>query len=456
MSFLIYDLTFLVLCTAFVVWFLHKNKKNLKREGVMYLYRTKLGIKAINYTSKKFSKTLHVLKYVSIVVGIILMITMVWMFGQTAYIYAKFPQITQIIKAPPIAPLIPYFPELFGVTSFFPPFYFIYFIIALLIVAVVHEFSHGIFMKLFNMKIKSTGFAFLGPFLGAFVEEDKGQMYKRKNLEQMAVLSAGVFANIIFALIFFLLLVGFFFLSFQPAGYIFNSYSYSFIPVQAIKSVNESGNYTILMTENQTFYLDSILKQQLSKNLSIISAYDAAPAIEVALKGAIIQINDKKIRNQEDLQNFLKSSDPGESVLIKTNYNEKILEFNLTLGENPTNNSIGYLGIGRLNTQPNGFVGKLLNYFMKFKDPSVYYAPRYNGQLAVFIYDLLWWIMIINLLVGLFNMLPVGILDGGRFFYLLVLSATKSEKVSKNVYKIVSIAIGLLLVLILFFWFIAL
>ena len=62
--------------------------------------------------------------------------------GQTLSIYILHPEITKIIKAPPIAPLIPYFPKLFGMESFFPPFYFTYFIVALAIVAVVHELSH--------------------------------------------------------------------------------------------------------------------------------------------------------------------------------------------------------------------------------------------------------------------------------------------------------------------------
>ena len=40
--------------------------------------------------------------------------------------------------------------------------------------------------------------------------------------------------------------------------------------------------------------------------------------------------------------------------------------------------------------------------------------------------------MIINLLVALFNMLPLGFLDGGRFFYLTFLGLTGSEKVAKG------------------------
>ena len=45
---------------------------------------------------------------------------------------------------------------------------------------------------------------------------------------------------------------------------------------------------------------------------------------------------------------------------------------------------------------------------------------------------------IINLLVALFNMLPLGILDGGRFFYLTVWGITRSEKVGKKAYSLMT------------------
>ena len=156
------------------------------------MYRTKLGMRAIEKFSSKFSKLLHIMKYPIVILGFGLMAMMIFLLCQTVYIYVTFPQISQIIKAPPIMPLIPYFPQIFGVESLMPPFYFMYFILALLIVAVVHEFSHGIYMRLFNTKIKSTGFAFLGPVLGAFVEQDDKDFHKKKNFEQMVVLGAAI------------------------------------------------------------------------------------------------------------------------------------------------------------------------------------------------------------------------------------------------------------------------
>ena len=44
---------------------------------------------------------------------------------------------------------------------------------ALAIVAIPHEFAHGIFARLNNLRVKSSGFALFGPILAAFVEPDE-------------------------------------------------------------------------------------------------------------------------------------------------------------------------------------------------------------------------------------------------------------------------------------------
>jgi membrane-associated protease RseP (regulator of RpoE activity) len=458
-AFFVYDLVFLGLFILFVILFLYKNRRNLQTEKFLglpvFLYRAKWGMKAIEKVGQKSAKVLHIVKYFSIALGFVLMAGILYVIGKSVYIYAAFPQITQIIKAPPVAPLIPYFPQIFGVESFFPPFYFTYFIIALAIVAIVHEFSHGIFMRLYKIRIKSTGFAFFGPFLGAFVEEEKKQFVKKSNIGQMSVLSAGVFANIVFALIFFLLLAGFFYVSFEPAGYIFNSYSYSVIPAAAISIGNQTGDFSEIFYQNKSYFLDERLRTQLDRNLSMIAAYDDAPAFRAGLKGAITEINGAKITSSESLREFISMTSPGDEIIVKTIESGEIKSYNIILGENPSNSSRGYLGVANLPLQREGIISAFLNLF-SFKNPSIYYAPSYDGDFVIFIYDLLWWVMIINFLVALFNMLPLGILDGGRFFYLAVLSVTKSEKFSAAAFRFVSMLIGFAFLLLIFFWLIAL
>ena len=454
-SFWIYDVGFLVLFSLFVVWFLMSRKKSLSREGIIFMYRTKFGMKAINYIGDNFKKTLHSLKYVIIGVGFVLMGVMVWMMGQTVSIYVLYPEITKLIKAPPIAPLIPYFPKLFGMESFFPPFYFTYFIVALAIVAIVHEFSHGIFMRLFKVRIKSTGLVFLGPILGAFVEQDDKSFKKKAKLEQMSVLGAGVFANVIFALIFYGLYVGFFFSSFAASGYIFNTYAVSVVPLENVTGIEEVGNLTKVLATDGIYYLDDGLAVQLNQSDGeYLIAYPEAPAVLAGMRGAIIQADDVKITGQDKLREFLENKNPGERVIFKTEDAEGVKEYNILLGEHPDDSSRAYLGVGHNVVQRRGVIQNSLGWFMSFKDSTTLYKPTWDGEFVYFVYHLLWWVMIINLLVALFNMLPLGMLDGGRFFYLAVLGIFKSEKVAKWAYKISMYLILFAFVLMMFFWFI--
>ena len=333
-DFWIYDVGFMILFSGFVAWFLNSRKKDLSREGIIFMYRTKFGIDVIKYIGDNFKRGLHKIKYLIVGVGFVLMGAMIWMLGQTVSIYLLHPEITKIIKAPPIAPLIPYFPKLFGMESFFPPFYFTYFIVALAIVAIVHEFSHGIYMRLFKIKIKSTGLVFLGPILGAFVEQEDKSFKKKKKLEQMTVLGAGVFANLLFALIFYGLYVAFFFSSFAASGYIFNSYGVGVVPLENITEFSNDSEVLIkITTDSGNYYLDERLAVQLTQNNGqYLIAYSEAPAVLAGMRGAIIQADDVKIDGQDKLREFLENKDPGESVKFITEDNEGIKEYDIVLG----------------------------------------------------------------------------------------------------------------------------
>ena len=455
-DFWIYDVGFLILFSIFVVWFLHSRRKDLSREGIMFMYRTKFGIKIINYIGDKFKRILYSLRYLIVGLGFVLMGAMLWMLGQTVSIYLLHPEITKLIKAPPIAPLIPYFPKLFGMQNYFPPFYFTYFIVALAIVAIVHEFSHGVFMRLFKVKIKSTGLVFLGPILGAFVEQDDKSFKKKKKLERMTVLGAGVFANIIFALIFYLLYVGFFFTSFAASGYVFNTYGVGIVPLENITGYSNSSNGLLKMTTTDgNYYLDENLATQLvQSNGEYLIAYPEAPAVLSGMRGAIIQADDVKINGQDKLREFLENKRPGDSVKFVTEEEDEIKEYDIVLGEHPENSSRAYLGVGHSVVSKQGLIQSFLGKFMEFKESSTLYKPTWDGKFVYFIYHLLWWIMIINLLVALFNMLPLGMLDGGQFFYLSMLGIFRSEKAAKMITKVAGYIILFSFVLMMFFWFI--
>ncbi|MDP2628521.1 MAG: site-2 protease family protein [Nanoarchaeota archaeon] len=463
------DLLLLALFVILISFFLYKNRKNLGQEGWLMLYRTKWGIKLIDYVGKKYQKTLKILSYISIATGYVLMVGIVILIIQSVYLYFT-SSILQNFKAPPVAPLIPYFPKIFGLEGFFPEFYFIDFIIAILIVATVHEFSHGIFARRYNIRIKSTGFAFLKYFpaiFGAFVEQDDKQMTKKTKFSQMSVLSAGVFANIITSILFYFILFLFFSVSFSATGVGFNSYSYSIVNVSKIDSVNgievnNIQNYDNLLenleeeglnefsAEDKNYIASKKFLENQKENQGLIILYNDAPAIRAGIGNIILKINGEATTSLEKLESELKKYSPGDVVEIETLESSDIKKYNVELKENPNDKTRVWLGVGFLSQKQSGVIGKTISYFPSYKEPYVYYEPK--NELSSFIKDLLWWIVIINLLVGFFNMLPLGILDGGRFFYLTILSITKSEKIAKKFFSIVSLLIFLLFFLLLARW----
>jgi len=476
MSFLIYDISFLVLFSVFVAIFLYKRKQRLQREGPLFLYRTRVGLKFIEYIGKRFKNQLRWIQYISIVTGYILMTVMLLLLGQLVYLYFKFPEIVKAIKIPPIMPLIPYLPRLFNI-EFLPPFYFTYWIIILAIVAIAHEFSHGIFARFHKIKIKSTGFGFLGPFLAAFVEPDEKQLKRKSKISQISVLSAGSFANLVVCILFIILLGGFFNISHVEAGSIFNTYTFSIINISSItmigdkvvsnpdvdiilRNLNQDNKFTKIKVDEKSYLIDNAALfsklesiNQTEEEINSIIAYDDLPAINANLQGVIIEFNGVKIRNNDDLKSELVKYKPGDSVEIKTKLDGEIKRYNIILAEAPDNTGRAYIGIGIIHPSRSGIIGKFYSVFSLFKDPATHYEQKFGGELIIFIYNLLWWIILINISVALVNMLPLGIFDGGRVFYLTVLAILKSEKKAKKFFIAITYFLLFLFLALMASWF---
>lgn len=454
MSFVIYDLIFLVVFCFFLAWFFYTRRKKVDRElGIMFLYKTQWGVKMIERFSKRYQRILRGLQYIIVSTGYLLMTLIVYMMGRSILMYIfDSKEIVKTIDAPPIAPVIPYFPQLFGMESFFPPLYFTYFLIALVIVMFVHEFAHGIYMRLYGIKIKSTGVAAFGPILGAFVEQDEKDMRSKKNFEQRVVLAAGTFANIVTGLFFLAIFISFFYLSFIPVGYIFTGYAMGVADVDSVTGIgNLDDELTEIYINNRTFLLDENLKQQLEKeDLEVYQVLFDAPAVRAGLEGAIISINGKETIGQRGLTEVLSEFKPGDEVEIKTIVNGEERLYNLVLDQHPQNPEMVYLGVTNSLMSMTNFVSLLSP-----QNPTVYYETSWDGEFVFFIYYLLFWIMFLNIMVALFNMLPLGILDGGRFFELTILSITKSEDVANKFYKFLTYAILFGFLIMMVFWYFA-
>jgi len=471
MSFLAYDMTFLGIFVIFLGIFLYVKRKNLKREGILLLYKTSWGIKLIHRVGEKHQNFLKYLGYVSIAVGYLLTAGVIYLVGRIVWIYVFNASFVRAVKIPPVMPLVPYINKIVPNLGL-PPFYFTYWIIIIAVVAVFHEFAHGIFAARSKVKIRSTGFGFfpffLPIFLAAFVEPDEKQIQKKKISEQLAVLSGGTFANLITAIVAFGLLVGFFFLVFVPSGVSFVTYPSAYVTTpsiiavgnqsfvnpsyqQVLDSMNSKGLNEIKARGGDFLATKNLIEAQ-NKTPKILKMYYDAPAIKANLQGIITSIDGQRITNYDKLGNVLHEYSPGQTITVTTLLNSSVEKNNtIVLGENPGNSSEAFLGVAFSEQGSNGVLGKLYTILSSFKGSDIYYTSRI-GDLGIFIYNLLWWLAIIAVSVALINMLPMGIFDGGRFFYLTILGITKKEKVAKWAYKAMTYLFLAALVVVMAFW----
>ena len=469
MTFVYYDLILLLIFIIGISTFLYKNKKNIKTEGQMVLYPTQWGIIQIEKFGEKHPKFMKAVSYTSIVLGYILMIAAVYFLYQVVSVYLLRADVVRAVKIPPIMPLIPYLPQMFSI-SWLPNFYFTYWIIILAIVAITHEFAHGIVAIYHKVKVKTTGFGFFPKifpiFLAAFVELDEKAMAKKSKFKQLSVLSAGVFANILTTIIAIILMAIFFTFAFTAQGVNFDTYDYKIVNMSntQIYSINgfalnnsdaiqnslnnsnlikvntSSGNYLA----TQEMLLNPVT---VGKDVFYIMYY-YSPAAKANLSGTIIQINGKNITSFKQLSSTLKNKTVGENISITTINNSKQTVYNLTI-EEYTKNTTG-IGIGFLQASEGKIIQKITKLATSYKDSRVSYLPTFGA--SMFIYNLLWWLILISLSVAIMNMLPVGIFDGGRFFYLTVLGITGSEKVAKVSFKITTYIFLLSMIALMVFW----
>jgi membrane-associated protease RseP (regulator of RpoE activity) len=398
------------------------------------------------------------------------MVSMLYLFGKIIYIYVAYPSIVRSIKIPTITPLVPYLPQVFKL-DFLPPFYFTYWIVILAIIAITHEFMHGIFMRRYNIKINSTGFGFFPfffpIFLAAFVEQDEKSMEKATPFKQMAVLAAGTLANVLTAILFFAVMVLLFATAFVPAGAAFNTYSYSAVTFAGITSMNnislDNPTYDNLLSlskaeglneieyKNETYLINKVGLEEQENATTYLFLYDDSPAIRAEIDGPIVKLNGTSIKDWASLGEEISKYSPGDNITITTKINDTIItNYNITLGKDPDNSTKAWIGVGYVELKSKGVFRQIVDGLSSFKKKYIYYEPKSEAWL--FVYDLLWWLVLISISVALMNMLPMGIFDGGRFFYLTILSLTKSKKKAELWFKISTNFLLFLFLLLMVFW----
>ena len=155
-----------------------------------------------------------------------------------------------------------------------------------------------------------------------------------------------------------------------------------------------------------------------------------SPSDGVLKEGMVLEaIDNHQITNSADYLDVVSHYSPGDNVSVKTDQGS----YTLTLDKNPNNDSRGYFGI-----QANKHF-KLINNSM--------------GPIPWILFELLelfQWVAMLNLGIGLFNLLPLKPLDGGYMLEILL-----SYKLSENIYKPIVNALSVVMAMIIIFSIVA-
>jgi len=388
------DLILAIIFYLILILFYYRYKDRFQVQNkVFFLYKTKIGLKLMDKIANKFPRILRILGNASIFMG----------FAGMALMLVILIKVTKDLIFVPGAPsgLAPVLP---GVPiPGMPTLSFFHWIIAILTVAVVHEFLHGVYARLINVNVKSSGFAFLGPILAAFVEPDDNQLDKKSKKEQLLVYSAGPFANIMLAFLMILLLG---------------------LSIPGIGLSHEITKYTAIVD------LEKIADKTVEPNFKYLildKVEENSPASKAGLKvgDRIIALDDTDISDEtEEFFMKLTSLSPGQDLKIKTA--EK--EYYVKTIENNENSSKGFIGI-IFKTEVN-------------IEPKKSLVDKYGAFVAgipLWFLMLANWIIIINVGVGLFNLLPLGPVDGGKMFYSAMLGIFKNEKIARGLFNAITI-----------------
>ena len=155
-----------------------------------------------------------------------------------------------------------------------------------------------------------------------------------------------------------------------------------------------------------------------------------SPSDGVLKEGMVLEaIDNHQITNSSDYLDVVSHYSPGDNVSVKTDQGS----YKLTLDKNPNNESRGYFGIQA-------------NKHFKLINNSLGPIPWILFELL----ELFQWVAMLNLGIGLFNLLPLKPLDGGYMLEILL-----SYKLSENIYKPIVNALSVVMAMIIVFSIVA-
>lgn len=258
----------------------------------------------------------------------------------------------------------------------------LYFFLSIPIVLVMHEGAHGIVATLEKIRIKTGGFAIFIAMFAGFVEPDDEEFNKAKKISKLRVIGAGATSNVIFAL--------------ALGAILLTNPLFAIIVPEPLKS---------------TFY-------EIPEGVTIISIMPDTGAERAGLlpNDIITSVNGIQITSPVDFARV--QLKPGDTATVNVIRNGVPQEFSVEITPSPDDPQVGLIGI--------------------IRDNSISYKPVYNfiewniPELSMF----LLWLWMISFFIGIINMLPLPILDGGKFIHSIIDKKLSDIAVNRTMWAI--------------------
>jgi len=378
---------YIILFYLVIIILAYINRKKIEVQGkIILLYRMKWGLKWMDKYSSKYREWVILLGYVGVGAGFVGLVFISYMLIKNLYLLFTVPETVSGVSL--VLPGIN-IPGL-GVLPFW------YWIVAIFIIAIVHEFSHGIVARAHNIKVKNTGIVLFGPIIGAFVEPDEKNLSKQSDIKQYSVLAAGAFSNIILAIIAFIAL------------------SFVFVPLQETMIIKNGFTFEGYSGENMPFETAGI------KFGTVING-----------------LNGQSITNFNEFKEEFIRYRPGDKITINTLKKD----ISITLAEHPDNPKYGYMGIIQIKDDV-----KIKENFQDGIGKIAFNSLEWLNGLNNGRKGFLFWLFLLSFGIGLFNLLPLPIVDGGRMAQVFL---HKLKGVKKGQKSYIRIGLFFLLVLLL-------
>jgi membrane-associated protease RseP (regulator of RpoE activity) len=385
---------------AFVVMlciFLYLNREKLAFQKfinlpiinlpIMYMamLKTKVGLNFMDKISSKYREQIKLFGYIALGLGFAGMVVISLYLVIVLLYMVAFPEIREY----GVSLVVPFtnIPGV-GYLSFW------YFILSIFIIVVMHEFAHGVVARAHNLPVRSSGLAVMGiiaPILpAAFVEPDEEGLKKREDIVQYSIYAAGPIINIVFGLLILFL----------------------FFLLPAMAGLN----------------MEQRLTEPAGVSFRLINSSTPAALAGMANGTVITAVNGKEINDSTQLNIWLIKTSPGQEITVTANGTD----YKVTTIANPGNADIGFIGINNIANER-------------------HVKPQYKSWADIFFWlkGLMKWLWQLSIGVGLFNLLPMMIVDGGRMLQVALSKNVKSRKKAKKTWAYIGIAFLLVLVVML-------